>query len=186
MKIKSKIANIDTLTVSIKSIRISKKQMTLAVFRQIPMINIFTEKGNIITDFTYWGIVRYAIRDRGDLWVVLSDDGILYKACINWYFEDDWRLDNQKKALQEAQGKLDLYHKNRDLIEVIKKRDHTYYENMSKLPKELRHPLHFNEPVSMESIHKEIESYENHIAYQTAIRSSKIELSKLDQLFIAV
>lgn len=186
MKIESKIANIDTLTISIKSIRVSKKQMTLAVFRQLPEINIFTEKGGINPDFNYWGVVRYQIRDMGELWVVLSYAGVLYKACIDWDADDDWRLGFKKKELEAAQKKLDLYYEYKDLIESLDKKDPDYYAQRNIIPKELRDLKSSNGFTDSTLIVKDLKISKNYLSYQRALRDSKSELKKLNQLFIAV
>lgn len=78
MDIETKHASLDTLSVTIQALHVNGKQMTLAVFRQLP-----TAWNEIITNpaAQFWGLVRYRIPDEeNSLWVVLSFQGTLYKA----------------------------------------------------------------------------------------------------------
>jgi hypothetical protein len=70
---------ISTATVDIQVMRIGSKQMTLAVFRQLPSKNILNERGNLLAH--PWGWVNY---DRG--WeltpFVFSYEGVLYRSDV--------------------------------------------------------------------------------------------------------
>ena len=68
-------ASLDTLSVTIRALHVKGKQMTLAVFRQLPI-----EKERETDQL--WGIVRYSIKDEGDLWLVFSRDGLLFRSYI--------------------------------------------------------------------------------------------------------
>jgi len=67
--------------------------MTLAVFRQLPIEEIIDGcSGDIRDDFSYWGVVRYNIKDEGKLWVIFSFDGCIYRSCIDE--RKSWRIRN--------------------------------------------------------------------------------------------
>lgn len=69
---------ISTVTVNIQVMKIGSKQMTITVFRQLPIETIFDRDGELVSD--PWGWVNY---DEGK-WFVFSDDGILYRCKINF------------------------------------------------------------------------------------------------------
>lgn len=73
-------ASLDLLSVTIKTLHVSGKQMTLAVFRQLPETCLYFDTGELDTDYSLWGLVRYQIKDSGDTWVVCSKDGVLHRA----------------------------------------------------------------------------------------------------------
>jgi hypothetical protein len=76
MLVKEKNASLSTLSVTIQALHVQGKQMTLAVFRQLPTMVV--DKNCSI-----WGIVRYEIKDLGNLWLVFSFNNCLYKMKIN-------------------------------------------------------------------------------------------------------
>jgi hypothetical protein len=94
MIVETKAASIDTMAVTIQALHVSGKQMTLAVFRQLPIMREGAEA-------VPWGIVRYAIKDEGDLWLVFSDDGRLYRRALDLSFP--WI---SKSAIHDAEKKL--------------------------------------------------------------------------------
>ena len=73
--VETKNASLDTLAVTIQALHVSGKQMTLAVFRQLPRR---VESSNA----SLWGTVRYSIKDEGSLWLVFSEDGRLYRRSL--------------------------------------------------------------------------------------------------------
>jgi len=80
-------ATLSTPQVEIKALSVSGKQMTLAVFRQLPLAAaIRKEEGLLFDDVCSWGIVRYEIKDRGelpcDLWAVMWPKGALYRGAL--------------------------------------------------------------------------------------------------------
>lgn len=93
MEIETKNASLDTLTVTIKTLHVSGKQMTLAVFRQL---QIKDENKNS----ELWGIVRYSIKDDGDIWLVFSDNGILYRRALVLRKPDISYLENHRRKIQ--------------------------------------------------------------------------------------
>lgn len=73
--------SISTVTVDIQVIRIGAKQMTLAVFRQLPYKSIIDECGNLLE--LPWGWVNYD-RDRDQSTpFVFSHHATLYRSDVN-------------------------------------------------------------------------------------------------------
>jgi hypothetical protein len=80
--VKSAEATLKTLSVTIQSLSVNSKQMTLAVFRQLPELTIHTDEGKLLDGITLWGCVRYAIKDSASFWIVCQKDDILYRAAL--------------------------------------------------------------------------------------------------------
>jgi hypothetical protein len=76
MEIETKNASLDTLAVTILALHVSGKQMTQAVFKQLP-------EGKESDDSELWGIVRYSIKESGDLWIVFSSGGRLFRRALD-------------------------------------------------------------------------------------------------------
>lgn len=102
-------ASIDTMAVTIRSLHVNSKQMTLAVFRQLPVFNVYHKDGTL-TDVERWGMVRYKIGEDGDLWLVASKEGILYRGNVKdiYFFGmyGEWIsldiINNTKQQLNKA------------------------------------------------------------------------------------
>lgn len=84
MEIETRSASLETLSVTIQALHVSGKQMTLAVFRQLPVTHAYNDDGSL-RPMEYWGIVRYAIKDEGDAWVICASGGSLYRCPLNWH-----------------------------------------------------------------------------------------------------
>src|SRR5215510_10980403 len=69
--------SISTATVDIQVMRIGTKQMTLAVFRQLPYRNIFDRSGTLVAPT--WGWVNYDRNGSPAKPFVFSFDGVLYR-----------------------------------------------------------------------------------------------------------
>lgn len=67
-------AEIATLGISIKVLCVGKKPMTVAVFKQLPVIDHTDFDGDIV------GFVRYSHCNNG-LWFLCAAGGILYKSA---------------------------------------------------------------------------------------------------------
>lgn len=86
VEIQTADARLKTLSVTVQALTVSGKQMTLSVFRQLPVADVFVrygrvENGNRLNqDFELWGKVNYQIKDQGNSWVVASNGGVLYRA----------------------------------------------------------------------------------------------------------
>jgi hypothetical protein len=83
-------ASVKTMTVEIKSMVVSGKQMTLAVFRQLPLRELIVAKEDAddpdqmlpALDGVPWGLVNYYWKDLDPnaLHIVWERDGILYRS----------------------------------------------------------------------------------------------------------
>ncbi len=73
--VETRSASLDTLAVTIQALHVSGKQMTMAVFRQLPQK--YEQAGSQL-----WGTVRYSIKDEGDIWLVFSHEGVLYRRYV--------------------------------------------------------------------------------------------------------
>lgn len=82
IEVETRAASLETLAVSIQALHVNSKQMTLAVFRQLPVASPYTDRGNLLK-LEFWGLVRYPIKDEGDLWAVASFDGKLYRCHVD-------------------------------------------------------------------------------------------------------
>jgi hypothetical protein len=80
--IETKRATLDTLSVTINALHVSGKQMTLAVFRQLPEASAYKQDG-APADMEFWGLVRYTIKDEGSIWIVAARGGQLYRCNLS-------------------------------------------------------------------------------------------------------
>ena len=99
MEIETKHASLDTLAVTIKTLHVNGKQMTLAVFRQLPIKN--EDKNSEL-----WGIVRYSIKDSGDIWLVFSDNGVLYRRALDLNKPTFYDLNKHQKLIESKKRYL--------------------------------------------------------------------------------
>ena len=107
MEIETKKASLDTLAVTIQALHVNGKQMTLAVFRQLPVMNIYEQDGSL-KSVTLWGIVRYTIKDEGQLWVVCDSGGVLYRCWFETGFDSTYRA---SKEADKARAWVSWWHK---------------------------------------------------------------------------
>ena len=106
MTIETKHASLSTMAVTIQALHVSGKQMTLAVFRQLPIKNE-TEK------HSGWGYVRYSIKDQGSIWYVYSEDGFLFRRELipAWEKVTEWDLSRYEPSWHmkdDERAKLEL------------------------------------------------------------------------------
>lgn len=97
-------ASLDTLGVTIQALHVDGKQMTLAVFRQLPEASLYQPDGFCDPAYELWGIVRYAMKDASDTWVVASRNGILFRAPLSARDNGFYRTVDEERAIAiEAQ-----------------------------------------------------------------------------------
>lgn len=111
MEVQTKHARLDTLAVTIQALHVNGKQMTLAVFRQLPACDLLLNTGELDPSLRAWGIVRYRIADESDLWAVVEKQGMLFRAPI--FTVNQREAERWVKAKQER-----LASKNNDLAEA--------------------------------------------------------------------
>lgn len=101
MNVETKDVKLTTFSVTIQALHVNSKQMTLSVFRQLPVVSPAVY-GNEDGKYVYcderfsdpetikcnddrwdnWGIVKYNIKDEGSFWLVCSNRGILYRMML--------------------------------------------------------------------------------------------------------
>lgn len=106
MQIETKRASLDTLAVTIQALHVNGKQMTLAVFRQLPLACAYKNDGSLMP-FEFWGIVRYQIKDC-DAWVICASDGRLYRCPLHWH---GGTVDGSEWSLKQAVKCVEWWHK---------------------------------------------------------------------------
>jgi hypothetical protein len=77
--VEAKQASLSTLSVTIQALHVSGKQMTLSVFRQLPVDDVYCFPSR----HTLWGTVRYPLKHDGELvdeWVVAECYGTLFRG----------------------------------------------------------------------------------------------------------
>ena len=79
MEMKTKNASIDTMAVTIQALHVSGKMMTQSVFKQLPEFDLFLHRIDLIASMELWGMVSYRIKHGGNLWLIGSKDGIMYR-----------------------------------------------------------------------------------------------------------
>ena len=92
MLVEEKNASLSTLSVTIQALHVQGKQMTLAVFRQLPTMVVNK-------DCSIWGIVRYEIKNLGDLWLVFSFNNCLYRMWLDLQKPSNYYLNGYKQKL---------------------------------------------------------------------------------------
>ena len=135
--IETQNASIDTLSVTIRSLHVNSKQMTLAVFRQLPVVPVYRYDGTLVP-LERWGLVRYEIKNEGSLWLVASHAGVLYRGNV-WGFRYDFtdeelrykkariaRLQNEfveykrwESSVLQYQADMESYNNQRRELEAI-------------------------------------------------------------------
>lgn len=161
MQIESKNASLDTLAVTIRALHVSGKQMTLAVFRQLPTAR--ERDGSSL-----WGVVRYTIKDEGELWLVFSHDGVLYRRAV---FPGQPFAD--KSGLHSAQYKLKMAEN-----EINRWGAHLKGDRLAEKEQELI--------LLRGSVMAEQAGYEARLAADKTRTDQEKRLAQLPQLFISV
>lgn len=104
MEIETKNASLDTVSVTIQALHVNGKQMTLAVFRQIP-------RRKETAASTPWGVVSYHIKEEGTKWCVFSENGLLFRRCVDYW--PDWKPQEKSEEMYEISA--DFYKEKRKL-----------------------------------------------------------------------
>lgn len=179
MIVETKNASLDTMSVTIKALHVSGKQMTLAVFRQLPVISAFDSEGGLeLLDF--WGLVRYPIKDEACLWAVASSEGILYRCSAEI---GPWNVDRAERLYQRCKTEHTLF----KLWERWAIYDLTPTGPEKICPSENRiNPRCFDYKIGNNRYEKELCEAEQRLHYLRIKESSVKILEKLPQLFIAV
>jgi hypothetical protein len=82
--IETRHASLDTFAVTINALHVNGKQMTLAVFRQLPFSELPIDE---ISESSWWGVVNYPCRDAEEItrtcWLVYDDTGRLFRYALD-------------------------------------------------------------------------------------------------------
>lgn len=75
---------VTTMTVSVHTLRVGRKQVSLSMFRQLPEADVFTDETHSGLRAQPWGIVRYRWGDQPDsaFHVVFVLDGALHRCLV--------------------------------------------------------------------------------------------------------
>lgn len=76
-------AHISTMTITIQALQVHNKQMTLAVFRQLPERRAYLDDWTLNPTLEHWGIVRYAVGDVA-VWLVAGQHGQLVRCSLGF------------------------------------------------------------------------------------------------------
>ena len=117
--VETKQASLDTLSVTIKALHVAGKQMTLAVFRQLPIMELND-------DCSPWGTVRYSIKDQGNLWFVHSYNNCHYRMILDIYKPSHYYLDGLKEKLKNPNFYLGYNIPKHGIEQEILNRQFTY------------------------------------------------------------
>ena len=97
-----KSVEIKSMTVSIQVMAVNNKQMTQAVFKQLPEKKCFDEQGYFIGNS--WGTVKYPFGNyKNGFWIVFELNGVLYK---NWSHEIISYLKNMPNNKKEIESSI--------------------------------------------------------------------------------
>lgn len=121
MEIEARQASLSTMAVTINALHVNGKQMTLSVFRQLPIAQE-DEHSEL------WGVVRYKIKHEGEVWIVFSKNGILMRRALSFKAADSYR-----DEIYEAKDGLDFYEKQSEEltdvgVQITKARVHNTKE----------------------------------------------------------
>ncbi|MBK7782358.1 MAG: hypothetical protein IPJ58_16605 [Ardenticatenia bacterium] len=90
MEIETKRASLDTMAVTIQALHVDGKQMTLAVFRQLP------ETWTREEVYDPWGYVRHGTAARTDVWIIHSVGGVLHRYKTTGPFDSEGVIKEMK------------------------------------------------------------------------------------------
>ena len=90
----------ETMHVQIFAVRVGGKQMSTTIFRQLPVVDLCDQEANLRSGVRQWGVVRHDIKGI-NLWMLLWDDGKLYRAAINIHLNTDAHFDARVKHCRE-------------------------------------------------------------------------------------
>ena len=158
IEVETKNASLDTLAVTIMALHVSGKQMTQAVFKQLP-------EGDEKEGEPIWGIVRYK-GIYSNIWIIFSSNGTLYRR----------ELQTKNPSLGfvlSAQRELDMH-------------DSKYYYNRTETdnPETIKWRLEIAE--KRLDLANNLEESQDMYDEDLVTQQNEIALSKIQQLFIAV
>lgn len=123
-------ATITTVTIEIKALTLSGRQVTLSVFRQLPESDIldidYSEEDNpVLMNGTPWGTVNYCLPScpkTKHIHVVWQDSDTLYRSTTN------------RDAYTEAEIDSELSPEEKRAMREMNKKWHRAYWHLTELP----------------------------------------------------
>ena len=179
MEVETKHASLDTLSVTIQALHVNGKQMTLAVFRQLPVISPYNEDGSL-APLEYWGIVRYRINDLGSSWAVCSTGGRLYRGSID--IGHKFNIDDAILKIKKARTNLDWWHSEKN---ALLERSHNGYSIRGNDPRSYGYRVPWSEE-QRDGLEKEVAYSLGYLKSCHRAEATNQALKQLPQLFIAV
>ena len=185
-------AKLKTLTVEIKSLVINGKQMTLAVFRQLPEESIFDDEMNLRG--VPWGLVRYRIDGNNNPHVLWQNDDVLFRYQIRDYPPiSTYKINKLQDEIRGKieQGKKYLISYNHTLEEYERREVRKYYSEEDRV-KDITMVKHnikaqSDEISTLTDSLLPLNSQESEVLEMIEIYEERLsELLELPQLFIAV
>ena len=195
MKIETQTATVDTCAISIKTLQISKKQVTLAVFRQFPILGpdikevgdkymeIIDDNGNLKSEISVWGLVRYNIKNEASLWAVLSYNDCLYRHIIDHAWKNIYNVNinsikNQEERLQNF---LQALEKAKEVLKRYKESDCITNWRIGQFENNIK-----EQEENINITHQNILYYKKQIPITCNIQKTYNFIMGQPQLFIAV
>ena len=117
-------AHVGDKEVTVATLRVDGKKMTLQFFKQIPKISYFTDNDEPDPSLAPWGRINYSIAKEGKEWLLVEKENSLFKCCIDLPSVSDWEIEHHAKWAADAKQKISEY--------AGKK----FYENMLKTQEE--------------------------------------------------
>jgi len=155
-------ASLNTVQITIQALCVSGKQMTLSVFRQLPISDPAEESA-------LWGTVRYKIKDEGDVWLVHSFGDILYRFEL--LPADMLRCSNRYVIAAEEK-----VHQKRASVAHNLARNDDYW--LARSEQDLKDAL--------DEYNNVLCDYEDRMEYVNGMNSLKQRAAELPQLFISI
>lgn len=180
-------ASLRTLSVTIQALTVSNKQMTLAVFRQLPDRPICDYDGKLCPELKLWGTVRYKIEDELD-WVVAEWNNNLYRCP--WPTVPTSELN---MAQRELRTWLDLVNRYNPPERSVGFQINHLYANLefiwtynARWAPENCIPIEEGKDYLLKEIAKREAVLKKKTQTVTNVKALQVTLSTLPQLFIAV
>ena len=163
MLVETKNASLDTLSVTIQALHVNGKQMTLAVFRQLPQKREDSES-------SIWGVVNYIIKNEGDIWLVFSNNGVLYRRALNLS-----KPILQAREINSIKNKLEIAENRLKSCEKYSQSNDAFLIDAQTRVVKLKEELDDTTREIYEEFEEDMHDY-----------NKEVKLSKLNQLFISV
>lgn len=95
--VETRTASLETMAVTIQSLHVNGKQMTLAVFRQLPRVDFCPAR------HTAWGTVRYKF-DNASRWLVFEHHGRLFRDSVGLSVYQSMQWERQKEVMDYVES----------------------------------------------------------------------------------